>query len=72
MEEDINFGELLRELQPDFLNELNENINEFRKFFDRLAEEQDNSLAIEKIYRILAGCINDLEKSVQEYREQQT
>jgi chemotaxis protein histidine kinase CheA len=51
MEENI-IRELLREIQPAFLDGINEEIKKFRQLFDRLAEKQDNICAIENIYRM--------------------
>jgi chemotaxis protein histidine kinase CheA len=52
MGEELKFSELLQEIQPAFLNGLDEDIKEFRGFLDSLAAEQDDSLAVAKIYRM--------------------
>jgi len=52
MEENIKLKELLQEIQPVFLDGVNENIKKFRQFLDRLAKKQDDVPAIENIYRM--------------------
>ena len=53
MEENIlKLRELLRQIQPAFLDGMNENIKEFRQLFDRLEKKQDDVPTIENIYRM--------------------